>query len=374
MLEEYLRLMALLGAGGAGACLAGFGCCVGSRVGERFGWGPAQPAVNRGNVLLSASRCEECGTRLGLACAPVVGWMVGCRSNGCLDRRREMKRPGRARGSPVWPLLEATGMLCGIAAIAQGWQSAILAAVVVPLACAAAASDLRWRMVPEILSVPLLVLCLWLSPFADAEARIWGVAALAMASLLMILVDPREIWHGLRAWRRAWRERRRFRRQAREERRAREAEPDSGGNGAEEDGQGADAGDAAAEESGGGAAESESEGAPVGEKGEPGYRWLRAEVGIGGADCLMVAALGALGGIGAGVVMSVVCLAAFVAAMAGAGRAGRGSGGEPLVPWLAAGMMLMWLWGATGWPGFAAADGLGQVTGLVARFGLLGVG
>ena len=351
-MERYFVELAIVAlGGGAGALLASLGCCMGSRIGQLFEWGAPWGGRLRGSLLLAPSQCEDCGQPLGLACTPLIGWMVGCRSEQCAKQRRERRFRGRARGSPAWPLLEVSGALCGMAAVLQGWQAGLLALLVVPLCCAAAASDLRWRMIPEVLSVPLLVICLALSPFAEPEARIWGVAALAACGFLTVVLAPRRMvarvagaWCG---WRK-WRHRRRAERNA-GAKTGREAKPRSQSENAFGNGSPDRAGgtDVKAE-----IRTAEEDGSHVG--------WLRAELGIGGADCVLLAALGALGGIAAGSVVAVVCLGGFVAVMAGSGRAGRGSAGEPLAPWLAVGMMLVWVWSVAGWNGLGGARALGQ--------------
>lgn len=309
---------------GAGACAMGYGCCVGDRLAEKLGW-CSVPGSGGARGFVSASLCERCGSRLGVSAWPVMGWVVGCRGCGW-------------RGPLAYPLLELAGAAgCGFAAL-QGVWPFVLAMMLCVLGGMCAGSDVRCRMVPEMVSLPLAVCCLALSPMAAAEGRIWGLVVLGGCAALASVASGRDLLAGAASLVMA---------RGRAEKEAGGAEAEACGGGpagveAEKPGNGEaeKPGNGEAEKPGDGEAEKPGDGPEdAGRQAEemtlPSAEsvWAESEVRLGGADVVLLGSLGALGGL--------------VAKRSGA-----------LTPWIVAGMMGLFAWWGLDWAGLEAVSGL----------------
>ena len=155
-----------------GACMASFGGVVVDRLPHSAGWRPEpEPGVS----LMTPSRCNACGTRIGLLpLVPVLGWLLArgrCASCG-------------ARVPAVYPLMElSAGCFSAAWAVHCGPGAAGALGLVLMWSCMILGwLDWREAWLPDRIQAPLLVLGLLFSPFEpDPMLRIQGLALAAGA-------------------------------------------------------------------------------------------------------------------------------------------------------------------------------------------------
>jgi leader peptidase (prepilin peptidase)/N-methyltransferase len=149
-----------------GACMASFGGVVVDRLPHSAGW-RMQPDPNMD--LTSPSKCNACGTRLGvLPLIPVVGWLVlGGRCRAC-----HSPVPG------AYPAMEAfTAALSAAWALHWGATPQGCMGLLMIWGCIVLAwIDWRETWLPDRIMIPLLMIGLLCSPFApDPMGRIQGL-------------------------------------------------------------------------------------------------------------------------------------------------------------------------------------------------------
>lgn len=166
-----------------GACLASFGGVVVDRLPHSASF---RLEPRDGISLLTPSRCDSCGTRVGvIAGLPVVGWLLlRGKCSHCKSRVPWIYpavEAGTALLSAAWAL-HAGPTVAGGLGLCVLWSCVVLAWI-----------DWREAWLPDRIMAPLCVVGLLASPFsASAEDRIQGLAVASGAiSLSFILMGLR---------------------------------------------------------------------------------------------------------------------------------------------------------------------------------------
>ena len=169
-----------------GACVASFGCVVGSRYAAEV-----DPDSVKWRWLTRAWACEGCGMRL-------VAWRTVPGLGGWLARAAGGCPACGSSGRLAWPVVEIGGgaVVC-LLAMQSGWVGLGMGCLLAGTGAAVLAADLECEVVPPGLAVPLLWSGLLAGPVSAATGVAWAAAWGALVWMLAVVGEVRgRLWIG----------------------------------------------------------------------------------------------------------------------------------------------------------------------------------